>query len=98
MSAPFWLFIWVMFLAFAWYRLRLYLHYFQQEEYDAPILKWINVGQLRPAGQYLHRPSRLGGFCRVCKSAGLPPPSLPDCCSRPRGANGNPCQTRKNRW
>ena len=42
MSAPLWLFIWVMFLAFAWYRLRLYLHYFQQEEYDAPrFLKWI---------------------------------------------------------
>jgi UDP-N-acetylmuramoyl-tripeptide--D-alanyl-D-alanine ligase len=42
MSAPLWLFIWVMFLAFAWYRLRLYLHFFQQQEYDAPrFLKWI---------------------------------------------------------
>ena len=42
MSAPLWLFIWVMFLAFAWYRLRLYLHFFQQQEYAAPrFLKWI---------------------------------------------------------
>ena len=42
MSAPLWLFIWVMFLAFAWYRLRLYLHFFQQQEYDAPrFLNWI---------------------------------------------------------
>lgn len=34
MSAPLWLFIWVMFMAFAARRLIIYLHVFQQEEYD----------------------------------------------------------------
>ncbi len=42
MSAPLWLFIWIMFLAFAWRRLVLYLHAFQQEEYDPlRFLKWV---------------------------------------------------------
>ncbi len=42
MSAPVWLFIWVIFLVFAARRLILLLHVFQQEEYDAPrFLKWI---------------------------------------------------------
>ena len=42
MTAPLWLFIWIMFMAFAVRRLILYLHVFQQEEYDAPrFLKWV---------------------------------------------------------
>ena len=42
MSAPVWLFIWIIFLVFAARRLILLLHVFQQEEYDAPrFLKWI---------------------------------------------------------
>ena len=42
MSAPVWLFIWIIFLIFAARRLILLLHVFQQEEYDAPrFLKWI---------------------------------------------------------
>ena len=42
MTAPLWLFIWIMFMAFAVRRLVLYLHVFQQEEYDAKrFLKWI---------------------------------------------------------
>lgn len=42
MSAPVWLFIWIIFLVFAARRLTLYLHVFQQEEYDAPrFLRWI---------------------------------------------------------
>lgn len=42
MSAPFWLLVWIAFLAFAARRLLLYLHVFQQEEYDAPrFLRWL---------------------------------------------------------
>jgi UDP-N-acetylmuramoyl-tripeptide--D-alanyl-D-alanine ligase len=42
MSAPVWLFIWIIFLIFAARRLILLLHVFQQDEYDAPrFLKWI---------------------------------------------------------
>ena len=42
MTAPLWLFIWVMFMAFAIRRLISYLHIFQQEEYDTRrFLRWI---------------------------------------------------------
>ena len=42
MPAPLWLFIWVMFMAFAIRRLISYLHIFQQEEYDTRrFLRWI---------------------------------------------------------
>ena len=42
MTAPLWLFIWVMFMTFAIRRLISYLHIFQQEEYDTRrFLRWI---------------------------------------------------------